>query len=113
MFMFHDHNRGSVAKFSHIPVATTNQNYVHEDVGSRLYLVTTCYYLLQNNLSSQLLCKYFKIITQKTVISPAVLKGKNMEDLSIDGRIILRHILKEMKCENVAWIQFIQIGRLL
>jgi hypothetical protein len=76
-------------------VATTNQNFVHEDVGSRLYLVNTCYYLVQNNLSSQLLCKYFKIITQKTVISPTVLKGKNTEDLSIDGRIILLRILKK------------------
>jgi hypothetical protein len=66
-----------------------------------------------NHLSSQLLCKYFNIITKKTVILPAVLKGKNTEDLSKDGRIILLCILKEIKCENVGWLQFIQIGRLL
>jgi hypothetical protein len=89
------------------------KNYVHEDVGSRLYLVNTCYHLLQNNLSSQLLCKYFKIITKKTVILPAVLKGKNTEDINIDGRIILICIFKEMKCENVAWIQVTYAGRLL
>jgi hypothetical protein len=53
----------------------TNQNCIHEEIKSRLNLVTACYHAVQNLLSSHLLSKNVKIKTYTTIILPVVLYG--------------------------------------
>jgi hypothetical protein len=51
----HDHNikianrtLENVAEFKHLGMTVTNQNFVHEEFGSRLKLGNACYYIVLN-----------------------------------------------------------------
>jgi hypothetical protein len=53
----------------------TNQNYIHDEIKSRLNSGNACYYSVQILLSSRLISKNLKIKIYKTVILPVVLYG--------------------------------------
>jgi hypothetical protein len=53
----------------------TNQNDIHDEIKSRLNSGNSCYYSVQNLLSSSLISKNLKIEIYKTVILPVVLYG--------------------------------------
>jgi hypothetical protein len=65
----------SVATFKCLGTMLTNQNDIHDEIKSRLNLGNTCYYSVQNLLSSCLVSKNLKIKLYKTVILPVVLYG--------------------------------------
>ena len=52
-----------------------NQNYVQEEIKSRLKSGSACYHSVQNLLSSNLLSKNIKIKIYRAVILPMVLYG--------------------------------------
>jgi hypothetical protein len=54
------------------PTTVTNQNYIHEEIKSRLSLRTLAYRSVQILLSSCLLSRNIKIKMYKTVILPVV-----------------------------------------
>ena len=53
----------------------TNENYIQEEIKSRLKLGNACYYSVQNLLSSSLLSKKLKIKIYRTIILHVVLYG--------------------------------------
>jgi hypothetical protein len=53
----------------------TNQNYIREEIKSRLNTGNACYHSVQNLLSSSLLSKNLKIKIQRTIILPEVVYG--------------------------------------
>jgi len=53
----------------------TNQNSIQEEIKSRLNSGNTCYYSVQNLLSSRLLSKNLKIKIYRTIILAVVLYG--------------------------------------
>jgi hypothetical protein len=53
----------------------TNNNYIQEEIKSRLKLGNACYYSVQNLLSSSLLSKKLKIKIYRTTILLVVFKG--------------------------------------
>ena len=50
-------------------------NYIQEEIKSRLKLGNACYYSVQNILSSSLLSKKLKIKIYRTIILPVVVYG--------------------------------------
>jgi sorting nexin-29 len=64
-----------VAKFKYLGMTLTNQNDFHDVIKSRLNSGNSCYYSVQNLLSSCLISKNLKIKIYKTVILPVVLYG--------------------------------------
>jgi hypothetical protein len=63
----------NVANSKYMETMETNQNYIDEEINSRLNLGDVCYHEVQNLLSSYLLSKNTKIKINKTVILPIVL----------------------------------------
>jgi hypothetical protein len=63
----------NMSKFIYLVTTARNQNFVHEEIQSRLNSGTDCYHSLQNLLSSRLLSKNVKIEIQKTTILPTIL----------------------------------------
>jgi hypothetical protein len=55
-------NRASeyVAKFKSLATTATNRNFINKEIKSRLSSGNTCYYSVQNILSSRLLTKHLK-----------------------------------------------------
>jgi hypothetical protein len=47
----------NVAQFRYLGMSVTNQNLIQEEIKGRLNLGNTCYYSVQNLLSSHLLLK--------------------------------------------------------
>ena len=52
----------SVEEFRYLGTELSNQNYIQEEIESRLKLGNACYYSVQNLLSSRLLSKNVKIM---------------------------------------------------
>jgi hypothetical protein len=55
----------SVVKFIYLGTTLTNQNDTHDEIKSRLNLGNSCYYSVQNLLSSSLMSKDLKIKSMK------------------------------------------------
>jgi len=66
---------GRVEKFKYLGTTLTNQNYVQEEIKSRLKLGNACYYSMQNLLSYSLISKNLKIKIYITIILSVVLYG--------------------------------------
>jgi hypothetical protein len=64
-----------VAKFRHLGTTLTDQNYMHEEIKSRLNSGNACYHSVQSLLSSRLLSRNLKAKIYKTIILPVVLNG--------------------------------------
>jgi len=64
-----------VEEFKYLGTTLTNQNYIQEEIKSRLKSGNACYYSVQNLLSSRLLSKNLKIKMYRTIILPVVLHG--------------------------------------
>jgi hypothetical protein len=64
-----------VAKFEYLGTTLTDQNYMHEEIKSRLNSVNACCHSVQSLLSSRLLSRNLKVKIFKTVILPVVFCG--------------------------------------
>jgi hypothetical protein len=65
----------SVAKFKYLGTTLTDQNYINEEIKSRLNSESSCYHSVQSLLSSLLLSRDVKVKNMKTMILPVVLYG--------------------------------------
>jgi sorting nexin-29 len=57
-----------VAKFKYLRTTLTDQNYMHEEIKSRLNSGNACYHSVQSLLSSHLLSRNLEVKTNKTII---------------------------------------------
>jgi hypothetical protein len=64
-----------VAKFKYFVRTLTYQNFMHEQIKSRLHSRNACYHSVQSLLSARLLTTYLKVKIHKTIILPVVLYG--------------------------------------
>jgi hypothetical protein len=64
-----------VTKFKYLGTTLRDQNYMQEEIKSRLNSVNACYHLVQSLLSSRLLSRNVKFKIYKTTILPVVLYG--------------------------------------
>jgi hypothetical protein len=64
-----------VAKFKYLGATLTDQNYIHDEIRSRLNSRNACFHAVQNLLSSRLLYRNVKIKIYNTIILPVVLYG--------------------------------------
>jgi hypothetical protein len=64
-----------VEEFKYLGVMLTDQNYIQEEIKSRLNLGNACYHSVQNVLSSRLLSRNLKIKIYRTIILPVNLYG--------------------------------------
>jgi len=64
-----------VEEFKYLGTTLTNQNFIQEEIKSRLKSGNACYHLVQNLLSCRLLSKNLKIEIYRTIILPVVLYG--------------------------------------
>ena len=62
-------------EFKYLRTMLTDQNYIQEEIKSRLKLGNACYHSVQNLLSSSLLSKKLKIKIYRTIVLPVVLYG--------------------------------------
>jgi len=61
-----------VEEFKYMGTTLTNQNYIQEEIKSRLKSGNACYHSVQNLLSSSLLFKNLKIKIEGTIILPVL-----------------------------------------
>jgi hypothetical protein len=64
-----------VTKFKYLGTTLTDQNYMNEEIKSRLNLGNACYHSVQSVLSSHLLSRNLKVKIYKTIILPVILYG--------------------------------------
>jgi len=64
-----------VEEFKYLGTTLTNQNYIAEEIKSRLRSGNACYHSVQNLLSSRLLSRNLKIKIYRTIILPVFLYG--------------------------------------
>jgi hypothetical protein len=80
----------NVAKFKYLGATLTNQNNIRDELKNRLNSGNTCYYSVQNLLSSRLISKNLKIKIYKTVILPVALYGCETWSLTLREEYRLR-----------------------
>ena len=64
-----------VEHFKYLGTSLMNQNSFHEEIKCTLHSGNSCYYLMQNLLSSSLLSRNIKVKIYRTIILPFVLYG--------------------------------------
>ena len=64
-----------VEQFKYLGTTITDQNYIQEEIKSRMKLRNACYHSVQNLLSSRLISKTLKITKYRTIILPVVFYG--------------------------------------
>jgi hypothetical protein len=97
----------NVAKFKYFEMMLTNQNYIHDEIKSRLNSGNVCYYSVQNLLSFHLIPKNVKI----KVILPVVLYGcktwsltmREEHRLRVFENRVLRRIFGHKREEDGSW----------
>jgi len=92
-----------VEEFKYFGTTLTNQNYILEEIRSRLKAGNTCYHSVQNLLSSILLFKNYKIKIYRTIILPAVLCWCETWSLILREDLRLRVFENRPKREEVTW----------
>jgi len=80
----------SVEEFKYLVTISTNQNYIQEEIKSRLKSGNACYHLVQNLLSSSVLSKNLKINLYRTIILRVVLYGFETWTLTLREECRLR-----------------------
>ena len=80
----------SVEEFKYLGTTLTNQNYIQEEIKSRLKLGNACYYSVQDLLSSRLLSKNLKMKIYRTIILLVVLYGCETLSLTLREECRLR-----------------------
>ena len=80
----------TVEDFKYLGTTLTNQNYIAEEIKSRLRSGNACYHSVQKILSSRLLSKNLKINMYRTVILPVVLYGCETWSLTLQEERELR-----------------------
>jgi hypothetical protein len=79
-----------VAKFKYFGTALTDQNYIHEEIKSRLNSGYAYYHSVQSLLTSRLLSRNLKVKIYKTIIIPVVLYGCETWSLTLRKKHRLR-----------------------
>jgi hypothetical protein len=74
-----------VAKFMCLETTVRNQNYIHEELKSRLNMESCCCHPVQS-LSSRLLSKNIKIKIYRTITLPAVLYECETWSVTLKGK---------------------------
>ena len=89
-----------VKQFQYLGKTKTNQNFIYEDIKSRLMSQNACYCSVQNLWSSSLLSKNTKIKIHRTVILPIVLYKCEAWPLALTEehrlRVFKNRMLKKM-----------------
>ena len=70
-----------VEEFKYLGTNSTYQNYIQEEIKSRLKSGNVCYHLVLNLLSSSLVSKNLKIKIYGTIILPVVCMGVKLGHL--------------------------------
>jgi hypothetical protein len=65
----------TAAKFKYLETTVLNQNYIQEEIKSRVNSENACYHSVQNLLFSRLLFTNIKIKIYRTIILPVALHG--------------------------------------
>jgi len=79
-----------VDEIKYLGTTLTNQNSIQEEIKSRLKSGNTCYYTVQNLLSSRLLTKNLKIKIYRTIFLPDILYGCETWSLTLREKRRLR-----------------------
>jgi hypothetical protein len=79
-----------VANFKYLISTLTDQNFIQEEIKSRLNSGNACYYTVQSLLSSRLLSRNVKIKEYETIILPIVLYGCETWSLTLSEEHRLR-----------------------
>jgi hypothetical protein len=79
-----------VEHFKQLGTTLTNQNYIQEEIKSRLKFGNVWYHLMQNLLSSDLLSKNIKMPIYRTIILTVVLYGNETLLLKLSEECRLR-----------------------
>jgi hypothetical protein len=91
----------NVAKFKYLGMMLTNENNIHDEIKSRQNSGNSCYYSVQNLLSSRLISKNLKTKMYNTVILPVVLYGCETWSLTLREEYRLRGF--ENSVEEEIW----------
>jgi hypothetical protein len=85
-----------VEEFKYLGTMLTNQNFIQEEIKSKLKLWNACCYSVQNLLSSSLLSKKLNIKIYRTIILPVVLYGCETWSLTLREERRLRAFVNRM-----------------